>query len=229
MGIAGAWSQFPAPAWDPGFRTVTESKFTQALGKAKGGWGQGWRLLRCVAGWSWARALGQLARSLVNHCLLLSMAPWGSVLLRGSYPCWSPLPAGRGVGRWCLGAGGSLGDHLVLSQHDAGLPPAAGAPSTPRKGQHPLPVRPQPYTTPRSTHAMWQWPIEDPSLLVINGTLPAISVNKGCHGRQRLQPSNVSPERTQEGKNTCHLAAIRLQPLPTVSPEDVKTQDAGPR
>ena len=40
----------------------------------------------------------------------------------------------------------------------------------------------------------------------------------------------VSPERTQEGKNTCHLAAIRLQPLPMVSPEetqDVKTQDAG--
>ena len=40
----------------------------------------------------------------------------------------------------------------------------------------------------------------------------------------------VSPEGTQEGKNTCHLAAIRLQPLPMVSPEgtqDVKTQDSG--
>ena len=36
----------------------------------------------------------------------------------------------------------------------------------------------------------------------------------------------VSPEGTQKGKNTCHLAAIRLQSLPTVSPEeaqDVKT------
>ena len=33
----------------------------------------------------------------------------------------------------------------------------------------------------------------------------------------------VSPEGTQEGKNSCHLAAIRLQPLPTVSPEE--TQD----
>ena len=36
----------------------------------------------------------------------------------------------------------------------------------------------------------------------------------------------------QEGKNTCHLAAIRLQPLPVVSPEetqDVKTKDTGPR
>ena len=36
----------------------------------------------------------------------------------------------------------------------------------------------------------------------------------------------VSPEETQEGKNTCHLAVIRLYPLPAVSPEetqDVKT------
>ena len=42
----------------------------------------------------------------------------------------------------------------------------------------------------------------------------------------------VSPEGTQEGKNTCHLVVIRLQPLPTVSPEEaqgVKTQDTGPR
>ena len=36
----------------------------------------------------------------------------------------------------------------------------------------------------------------------------------------------VSPEGTQEGKNTCHPADIRQQPLPMVSPEeaqDVKT------
>ena len=42
----------------------------------------------------------------------------------------------------------------------------------------------------------------------------------------------MSPEGTQEGKNACHLAAISLQPLPTVSPEetqDVKTQDSGHR
>jgi len=42
----------------------------------------------------------------------------------------------------------------------------------------------------------------------------------------------VSPEGTQEGKNTCHLAANRLQPLPMVNTEetrDVKTQDTGPR
>ena len=35
-----------------------------------------------------------------------------------------------------------------------------------------------------------------------------------------------------EGKNTCHLAAFKLQPLPTVSPEetqDMKTQDTGLR
>ena len=42
----------------------------------------------------------------------------------------------------------------------------------------------------------------------------------------------VRPEGIREGKNTCHLASIRIQPLPTVSPkeaQDVKTQDAGPR
>ena len=47
-----------------------------------------------------------------------------------------------------------------------------------------------------------------------------------------LQCEPVNPKDTQEGKNTCHLAAIRLQPLPLVSPEetqDVKTQDIGPR
>ena len=35
----------------------------------------------------------------------------------------------------------------------------------------------------------------------------------------------------KETKTACHLAAIRLQPLPTVSPEetqDVKTQDTDP-
>ena len=42
----------------------------------------------------------------------------------------------------------------------------------------------------------------------------------------------VSPEGTQEGKNICHLAAVRLQSLPVVSSEktqDRKTQDTGPR
>jgi len=42
----------------------------------------------------------------------------------------------------------------------------------------------------------------------------------------------VSPEETQEGKNISHLAAIRLQPLPMLSPEeisDVQAQDTGPR
>ena len=38
-----------------------------------------------------------------------------------------------------------------------------------------------------------------------------------------LQHEPVSPERTQEGKNTYHLADIRLQQLPKVSPEE--TQD----
>ena len=55
-----------------------------------------------------------------------------------------------------------------------------------------------------------------------NGVFPAISVNKDvtiisdcCHPHEL-----VSPEGTQEGKNTCYLAAIRLQPLPEVSPEE---------
>ena len=30
----------------------------------------------------------------------------------------------------------------------------------------------------------------------------------------------VSPEGSQEGKNTCPAATIRLQPLPMLSPED---------
>ena len=36
----------------------------------------------------------------------------------------------------------------------------------------------------------------------------------------------------QEEKNTCHLAAIRLQPLPAVNLEEtqvMETQDTGPR
>ena len=67
--------------------------------------------------------------------------------------------------------------------------------------------------------------------------------NISCHtSTQRMSQSlaiaattdgePVSPEETQEGKNTCHLAAIRLQPLPTVSHEkiqDVNIQNIGPR
>ena len=67
--------------------------------------------------------------------------------------------------------------------------------------------------------------------------------NIPCHiSKQRMSQSSavvastdwelVSPEGTQEGKNTCHPATIRLQPLPRVSPEetqDVETQDTGPR
>ena len=75
--------------------------------------------------------------------------------------------------------------------------------------------------------------------LMINGIFPVTLVEKGCHSHQRLQPPPdgelVNPEGTQEAKEhlpTCCLAAIRLQPLPAVSPEetqDVKTQDTGPR
>ena len=37
----------------------------------------------------------------------------------------------------------------------------------------------------------------------------------------------VSPEGTQEGKSTCHLAAIRLQSLPMVSPEETQAVKTG--
>ena len=64
-----------------------------------------------------------------------------------------------------------------------------------------------------------------------------------CHIHKKRMPQSseivatmngelVSLEGSQEGKDTCYLAAIRLQPLPTVSPEetqDVKTQDSGHR
>ena len=62
--------------------------------------------------------------------------------------------------------------------------------------------------------------------------------NISCHiSKQRMSKSIavadtkdgelVNPEGTQEGKNTCCLAAIRLQPLLTVSPEGI--QDTGSR
>ena len=52
--------------------------------------------------------------------------------------------------------------------------------------------------------------------------------NIACHiNKQRMSQSlavavtsQVNPEGTQEGKNTCHLAAIRQQTLPMVNPEE---------
>ena len=38
-----------------------------------------------------------------------------------------------------------------------------------------------------------------------------------------MQGELVSPKGTQEGKNICHLVAIKLQSLPKMSPEE--TQD----
>ena len=51
----------------------------------------------------------------------------------------------------------------------------------------------------------------------------------GCHITSNPATTDgelVSPGGTQEGKNTCHPADIRQEPLPMVSPEeaqDVKT------
>ena len=80
-----------------------------------------------------------------------------------------------------------------------------------------------------------KWNIYKCNGIFINGIFPAISVNKGCHSHQLLQPSNVSQWALRElraEKNTCHLAANRLQPLPMVNPEetqDLKTQDTSAR
>ena len=62
----------------------------------------------------------------------------------------------------------------------------------------------------------------------------AISVNEGSHSLATVATDGelVYPGGTQEGKNTCRLTAIQLQPLRTLNPEktqDVKTQDPGPR
>ena len=69
-----------------------------------------------------------------------------------------------------------------------------------------------------------------------NGVFAAILVKKRMSQSPEIAVTMddelVCPEETQEGKNTCHSAVIRLHPLPTVSPEetqDVKTQDPGPR
>ena len=70
-----------------------------------------------------------------------------------------------------------------------------------------------------------------------NGILPVISLNKGCQSKSSVIAATedgelMSLEETREKKNICHLAAIRLQPLPMLSPketQDVRTLDIGPR
>ena len=67
-----------------------------------------------------------------------------------------------------------------------------------------------------------------------NGIFPIVSVKQGCHSHATtatMDSKLVRPKGTQEGKNICHVAAIKLQPLPMVSPketQDVKTQDTAP-
>ena len=73
----------------------------------------------------------------------------------------------------------------------------------------------------------------------------SISVYEGHHSVQQLQPLSMAslwalrelgkgrtPAIQRPSGNACHPAAFRLQPLPTVSPQetqDVETQDTGPR
>ena len=61
-----------------------------------------------------------------------------------------------------------------------------------------------------------------------NGIVPVLSLNKGCQSKSSVIAATedgelMSLEETQEKKNICHLAAIRLQPLPMLSPKE--TQD----
>ena len=62
-----------------------------------------------------------------------------------------------------------------------------------------------------------------------------VGVNKWCHSHRWLQSSIGSwwaLKKHRAEKNTCHLAAIRQQPLPMLSPEktqDGKIQDIGTR
>ena len=58
-----------------------------------------------------------------------------------------------------------------------------------------------------------------------NGILLATSVNKDVTVlviTAAIDGELVSPEGTQEGENTCRLAAIRLQPLLEVSSEEAQ-------
>ena len=70
---------------------------------------------------------------------------------------------------------------------------------------------------------------------ILTGQLRNIDSSISCHINKDVTVTSscshcegelVSPEGTQEGKNTCHPADIRQEPLPMVSPEeaqDVKT------
>ena len=58
-----------------------------------------------------------------------------------------------------------------------------------------------------------------------NGILPVISLNKGCPGHQRMQPSNRNwwaLRKLRKEKNPWLLIAIRRQPLLMVNPEETQ-------
>ena len=65
------------------------------------------------------------------------------------------------------------------------------------------------------------------SFILRNGIFPAISVNKDVVTRKPAITDGelVSPEGTQEGKNSCHLTAIRRQSLPSMSPEEARDME----
>ena len=75
---------------------------------------------------------------------------------------------------------------------------------------------------------------------ILTGQLRNIDSSISCHINKDVTVTSscshcegelVSPEGTQEGKNTRYLATIRLYPLLAVSPEELwmSKQDTGPR
>ena len=73
------------------------------------------------------------------------------------------------------------------------------------------------------------WRTEKPSLAWVHEVPKSQTdwATEQQHSHERLQPpltvSGWAPREIRKEKNTCHLAAIRLQPLPMVSPENMNT------
>ena len=79
------------------------------------------------------------------------------------------------------------------------------------------------YAVPSARHTLPSFPhssFRAPSPLEVRSrTFPAIPVDQGCDSHQRLQPLRTV---SSEGNKPHQLAAIRLQPLPTASPGELR-------
>ena len=67
---------------------------------------------------------------------------------------------------------------------------------------------------------------ENSNAVLRNGIFPVVSINNGCHSHQQLYPQLMvswwALRKLRKEKNTCHPAALRLQPLPAVSPRSLQ-------